>query len=63
MSGAWTSDDTFELCIRWVETCNERKYDFRFIGDELIITPKTPFGAGPFGGIKNENVRAYKAKD
>lgn len=46
-SGAWISESQFELCVRWVETCNERSYVFSFVGDEMSVEMPP---AGPFGG-------------
>jgi len=46
-SGCWVDEQRFELRMRWVETCNERSFTFRFEGDTLCI--ETP-PVGPFGG-------------
>ena len=46
-SGAWISENQFELCVRWVETCSERSYVFSFDGDEMSLEMPP---AGPFGG-------------
>lgn len=37
MSGAWISEDTFQLTTRWVETCNQQKLNFTFLEDTVII--------------------------
>jgi CubicO group peptidase (beta-lactamase class C family) len=37
MSGAWISEDTFQLTTRWVETCNHQKLNFTFSEDAVII--------------------------
>ncbi|MDF2908693.1 MAG: hypothetical protein K0R34_4014 [Herbinix sp.] len=37
MSGAWISEDTFQLTTRWVETCNHQKLNFTFSDDTVII--------------------------
>jgi hypothetical protein len=37
VSAAWISDNTLEMAFRWVETCNERKYIFRFQDNEVVI--------------------------
>jgi len=36
-SGAWVKKNTFRLALRWIETCNERKYDFTFDGEDVTI--------------------------
>ncbi len=46
-SGAWISRDTFELVVRWVETCFENKLLFRFDGNQADITYSTSGGFGP----------------
>ena len=47
-SGCWLDAQRFELRIRWVETCNEKRYAFCFDGDALRIeTPPGPFGGEP----------------
>ena len=38
VSGAWVEDNVFRLAIRWIETCNERVYDFKFDGNEVTIS-------------------------
>jgi len=43
MSGAWVEEDTFRLSARWVETCNERAYDFKFTDNEVVVTPVVAF--------------------
>ena len=47
--GSWTADDSFELRCRWLETCLEDIYTFRFEGDRVTITAanNSPF---QFGG-------------
>jgi hypothetical protein len=54
VSGAWVSDDTFRLTSRWIETCNERVFDFKFSGNEAVITQVGAF----FFGRKPEDIKA-----
>ncbi len=47
-SGAWTADDLFELRIRWIETCNETVWRFRFAEEGLTIeTDRGLFESAP----------------
>lgn len=45
-SGAWLSDDLFRLTLRWIETTSARSYDFKFTGDEAVVTPAAAFTFG-----------------
>jgi len=53
-SGAWVADDTFRLALRWVETCHERVFEFKFADKEVTITPVGLF----FFGRKPEDIKA-----
>lgn len=44
-SAAFTAPDELTLTLRWVETCSEDRYPFRFTGDSLRYAPP----GGPFG--------------
>ena len=44
-SGYWSAEDTFTVAIRWIETCTENLYHFRFQGSTLHITPPASFFA------------------
>lgn len=37
-NGAWTTEDTFELIVRWLETCFEYKIYFTFSGESVSVT-------------------------
>ena len=30
ISGAWTDEHVFQLAVRWIETCNQQKFNFTF---------------------------------
>ncbi len=46
--GSWLSEDAFELRGRWLETCLEDVYTFRFAGEQVTITEEnnSPFRFG-----------------
>jgi hypothetical protein len=46
-SGAWTASDTFELVVRWIETCFENRLLFKFCGNLADIAFVTNGGFGP----------------
>lgn len=50
LSGAWSEADLFSVTARWVETCFEKRIDFRFVDGAVRITAKDTVGIfGPFG--------------
>ncbi len=55
-SGCWEREDCFVLTMRWVETCNEKRFAFRFCGDELDIELPPP----GFGGTAMPHVKAVR---
>lgn len=46
-SGAFTNENTFELTLRWIETCFENKRYFTFDGDTVEIKAKDNFNFIP----------------
>jgi len=46
-SGAFKDENTFELTVRWLETCFENKRSFRFDGKNVEITEKDNYYFGP----------------
>ncbi len=58
VSGAWISKDVFRLALRMVETTTERVFEFKFAGDEVIVTPIAAF----FFGRKPVDIKAVLVK-
>ena len=61
VSGAWVAKDTLRIAMRWIETCHERTYDFKFADGELTVEQvglprrRSPFMA-PAGPVKAREV-------
>jgi len=56
MSGWWESEDTFTVAARWIETCNERIFRFKFNGNGVTIEPG--MAGGFMFGRKPDPIRA-----
>lgn len=54
-NGGWLSENSFQLTIRWVETCFEQKFDFTFENKEVILNTR---GLSFFGPSEPIIVRA-----
>jgi hypothetical protein len=58
-SGAWVKENVFRLTLRWIETCNQRKYDFSFDGEDVkaeqVDAPRFSFMREP-GEVKGKIV-------
>lgn len=50
-SGAFINENTFELTLRWVETCFENKRYFTFKGDTVEIKAKDNFNFIPLSDV------------
>lgn len=46
-SGAWISPDTFELTVRWIETCFVNTLRFKFADDRAIVSCDNNVSFGP----------------
>jgi CubicO group peptidase (beta-lactamase class C family) len=61
--GAWSSDDTFTISVRWIETSFEKEISFRFNGTECVITTRDPLMSyGPLGELNYLPVKAALCK-
>lgn len=60
LAGAWESEDTFSVAVRWVETCFESRLDFTFAGDEVTVSRCLTVGG--FGPISAEMRQVGRAK-
>lgn len=59
LSAAWTKEDTFELTVRWLETCFEYKLYFTFSDESVSVTSNA---VSPFESTKQEQVEAIAQK-
>ncbi len=63
LNGWWSKEDTFSITARWVETCFEKRLDFAFTGDEILIESEdTVGGFGALFGINNKDVQIKAVK-
>lgn len=55
VSGAWLTENQFEMTIRWVETCNEQKRVFTFAENSVTVTTSQTM---MFSSLQNDNITA-----